>query len=183
MSLPSIILVCVSSGLTIITSFMKDMRKILILILIASITTAINYFMSDSSGGYVAYIIATLVALTSGIFTMKGKKVPIFVVVLYCLAFVVANIFAYEAWYTAFAVVGAITGVIGTTRENGMSYHVWILANSALWMCYDIFAEAYYPLVQHLIFTVIFAVGLGLDIYKNIKKRSAEQNGRNYSNH
>ncbi len=173
MQIESIILVCIASGFTIITSFMKDMKKILFCILIASITTAINYFVSDSSGGFATYIIATAVALTGGIFAIKEKSVPMFVIVLYCLAYITTNIIAYEAWFTLFAILGAITGVICNTRENGMSYRIWILANSVLWCCYDIFADATGPLVQHLIFTGVFTVGLAMDICKRIKNKGA----------
>lgn len=150
---------------------MKDMKKILLCVVIASITTAINYFVSDSSGGFATYIIATAVALTGGIFAIKEKPVPIFVIVAYCLAYIAINIAAYEAWFTVFAITGAITGVICNTRENGMSYHIWVLANSILWCLYDIFAGAAGPLIQHLLFTAVFAVGLGADIRKKTKNK------------
>lgn len=71
----------------------------------------------------------------------------------------------------SFAIFGTIAGVICNTRDNGMSYRIWILANSGLRCCYDIFAQTYAPLVQHLLFTAIFAIGLGLDIFKNTKHK------------
>lgn len=177
----SLILVITASACTIVTSFMKDMRKILFFILAACLATAANYFISDSSGGVATYIIATAVALTGGIFAIKQKPVPAFVVILYCIAYIAANIVAFEAWYTIFAITGAITGVICTTRDNGMSYRIWILANSVLWCCFDIFANAMGPLVQHSLFTVVFTVGLGLDMHKLTKEK--KQNGLNHSNH
>ena len=180
----SIILVCIASGFTLITSFMKDMRKILICIVIASVTTAVNYFVSNSSGGFASYIIATAVAVTGSIFAVKQRKVPLFVIILYCLAYIAANVAAnmvkFEGWHTLFAVFGAITGVICNTREDGMAYRIWVLANSILWVCYDIFACAYGPLAQHLLFTAVFAVGLGMDIFKTIKEK--KQNGSSISN-
>lgn len=169
----SIILVCIASGFTIITSFMKDMRKILLCIVMANIATSVNYFISDSSGGFATYIIATAVSVTSGIFAIKKKPVPVAVIVGYCVAYLAANIAAYEAWYAIFSITGAITGVICNTRSNGMSYRIWVLANSILWCLYDIFAGADGPLVQHLIFTAFFTVGLASDIFKNTKNKGA----------
>ncbi len=184
MIVASVVLVCIASGFTVITSFMRDMRKILLCIVIASITTAVNYFVSHSSGGFATYIIATAVAVTSGIFAIKKKPVPLFVIILYCLAYIganiVANIAEFEGWHTLFAIFGAITGVICNTREDGMSYRIWIIANSILWLCYDICAHAYGPLIQHLIFTAVFAVGLVMDIFKKVKEN--KQNGCNITN-
>ena len=174
MSVTSIVLVCVASGFTLVTSFMKDMRKILLCIVVASVTTAINYLLSNNAGGiggFATYIIATAVAVTSGIFAIKKKTVPMFVIIIYCLAYIITNIFTWAAWYTILAIFAAITGVICNTRDNGMSYRIWILANSILWCCYDVFAHTYAPLVQHLLFTVIFMAGLGIDIYKNLKAK------------
>ena len=173
MALTSIILVCIASGFTIITSFMKDMRKILLCIVMANIATAVNYFVSDSSGGFATYIIATAVSVTGGIFAIKQKPVPMAVIVGYCAAYLAANIAAYEAWHTIFSITGAITGVICNTRSNGMSYRVWVLSNSILWCLYDIFAGADGPLVQHLLFTAFFTIGLASDIYKRTKTKGA----------
>ena len=179
----SIILVCVASGFTLVTSIMKDMRKILLCIVVACITTAVNYLLSNNAGGlsgFATYIIATAVAVTSGIFAIKKKAVPMSVIVIYCLAYTVTNILTWADWYTILAILGAITGVICNTRDNGMSYHIWVLANSFLWCCYDVFAQTYAPLAQHLIFTAIFMAGLGRDIYK--LKKEKKQNGCNTSN-
>ena len=101
-----------------------------------------------------------------------------FVVILYCLAYIGANIAAnlveFEGWYTLLAIFAAITGVVCNTRENGMSYRIWVIANSMLWAFYDIFAHAYGPLVQHFIFTTIFTVGLGIDIARKITQKGAK---------
>ena len=150
------------------TSYIKDVKKILILLATANLTIAISYFLQNNINGAISCGIGAVTAIVSGIYDIKGKEIPLYVSIIYGVVFTVANLFAWEDWLkTGIVLAASLMFVISTIQKTGRMYRVWTIGNIVLWIIYDLIPpQAGGALVSHLINFVFMMSGMIIDIVR-----------------
>ena len=164
-----------STACIVSTSYLRDVKKILILLATANLAIAISYFLQKSYNGAISCTIGAVTAIVSGVYDIKGKEIPLFVSILYGVAFTIANLFAWEAWHTTgIVIIASLMFAISTIQKTGTMYRVWTMGNILLWITYDIITESGASLVSHLITFTFITSGMIIDIVKS--KGQGKQN-------
>ncbi len=93
-----------------------------------------------------------------------------FMICIYAVAFIVANLFTFTAWYSSIALVASVVYVLSVIQKSGKFYRVWTIINLLLWAAYDIFAAAYGSLTSHTIMILFILSGIILDKIRDKKE-------------
>ena len=156
-----------STACIVSTSYIKNVKTILVLLAAANLAIAISYFFTGNYNGAVSCTIGAGTAIVSGIYDMKGRDIPLFVSILYGVVFTVANLFAWEDWLpTGIVIVASLMFAISTIQKTGKMYRVWTIGNILLWITYDIVKGSGGTLVSHLITFTFMISGMVIDIFR-----------------
>lgn len=144
----------------IIASLIKGEKigKTLVLVCVANALVIASYTIEGGMSGAGASVIGALISVINYFFESKEKPVPMWLNIIYILAFVAVA--AITGGITIPAVLVMIAGtacVLALAQKNGKGYRVWISLNSIVWIVYDIIMHTWGPLVQHsslLLFTL-----------------------------
>ncbi len=161
-----------STACIVSTSYIKDVKKILILLATANLAIAVSYLLRGGYNGAISCAIGAGTAIVSGIYDIKGKDIPVSVAILYGVVFTVANLFAWDKWATSgLVIVASLMFAISTIQKTGAMYRIWTLGNIALWITYDIIAPSGQTLISHLITFTFMTSGMIIDIVRAKKQR------------
>lgn len=149
----------------------KNMKLILLLVFSANITVAASYLLTGAYNGAASCFIGGAQAIINYFFDRKNKKLPIWLIVIYALAFIGVNLMVFNHIFDLVAMLASLTFIMCVGQKNGRKYRFWTFINTALWMTYDILKASYGPLLTHAILmgTVIFGI-----IVHDIRKKSEE---------
>ena len=158
------------------TSYIKNVKTILVLLATANLAIAISYVMQGSYNGAVSCGIGAITAIVSGIYDIKKKEIPLFVSILYGVAFTVANLFAWDTLVTTgIVIVASLMFAVSTIQKTGTMYRVWTWGNIFLWITYDIITKSGASLVSHMCTFTFMTSGMIIDIIR-IKKAKGAKN-------
>ncbi len=158
-----------STACIILTSYIRSIRWILFLQAMGNLTIALGYLLDKSYSGAVSCLIGAATAIISGLYDAKSQSVPMFMIYIYAAAFIVANLFAFTAWYSSIALVASVVYVLSVVQKSGKFYRVWTIVNLLLWVAYDLFAAAYGSLTSHTIMVLFIFSGIILDKIRDKK--------------
>lgn len=136
----------------------KNMRGILLLVLFANVLMAMSYVFAGQAGGAVSCFIGAGTALINNFYDMRGKALPMWLIGLYALAFIVANLFVFSAPKDVLAILASLAFIMCIGQKNGKMYRFWTLVNMCLWCTYDALGRAFGTLTSHCLqlgFTVV----------------------------
>ena len=167
----SYILSFVAIVLGVIEPFGKKMRDVLILNFLGNALVGMSYFFVSEKSGAIICFVACCQVIINYCFEIKEKRIPIWVISLYALAFIVANIIAFASWYDLLAFIASILYVLSIAQHNPGFYRVLYMANSAVWIAYDLFAKAYGNLITHIVLIVATITAIIVRDNKKIQRR------------
>lgn len=159
-----------STACVILTSYIRGIKLILFLMAMGNLSIALGYLLDESYSGAVSCLIGAGTAIISGLYDAKGRDVPMFMICIYAVAFIVANLFTFTAWYSSIALVASVVYVLSVIQKSGKFYRVWTIINLLLWAAYDIFAAAYGSLTSHTIMILFILSGIILDKIRDKKE-------------
>jgi len=148
----------------------KNMKTILLLVFSANVLIATSYLLTGAYNGAASCFVGGAQAIINYFFDKKGKALPLWLIVLYALAFIVVNLFTFGVLTDLVAMIASLTFIMCIGQKTGKKYRVWTFINTALWLTYDLLKFAWGPMVTHGIqlSTVISGV-----IIHDIKKKEA----------
>ena len=149
----------------------KNMKLILLLVFSANVTVATSYLLTGAYNGAASCFVGGAQAIINYFFDRKNKKLPVWLITIYALAFIGVNLMVFNHVFDLIAMLASLTFVMCVGQKNGRKYRIWTFINTALWMTYDVLKASYGPLLTHgiLICTVIFGI-----IVHDIRKKSEE---------
>ncbi len=149
----------------------KNMKLILLLVFSANVTVATSYLLTGAYNGAASCFVGAAQAIINYFFDRKNKKLPVWLIVIYALAFIGVNLWVFKHVFDLIAMLASLTFIMCVGQKNGRKYRIWTFINTALWMIYDILKASYGPLLTHgiLISTVIFGI-----VVHDIRKKSEE---------
>lgn len=146
-------LVCILAA-----SILKNvgMKTILALVFFANLLVGIGYLLTGSGlNGAATLFVACLMTLINFFFERKQKDLPIWLLLVYAVAFVAVNLLVSKfSWLVLVAIVASLVFVLCISQKDGAKYRFWTLINASLWCLYDVLvgleSGVYSGLVTHL---------------------------------
>jgi len=140
--------------------FNKKMSVILVFSFVANLLVGISYILVGGTSGALICVIAGIQLLINFIFNVKGKKVPVWLIIIYSLAYSTVNILTFAKWYDIFSLGAALSLVFSMAQSNPKHYRVLLILNMGSWLAYDVLAHAYGNMLMHLssIITILIAI-------------------------
>ncbi len=159
----------------IIASLIKGekMKKTLILVFIGNASVGISYLFSpDGINGAVSCFIGATQTLINLIFFSKNNKTPIWLVIIYAVAFVVGNLAVLDSYIGILALLATLCFVGCVTAKSGKVFRLWQIMNNILWISYDILSRSYSPLYVHVVMCSFTIIGVFINDLNFKKKKS-----------
>lgn len=138
----------------------KSMEKILLFVFSANILVATSYLFSHTWNGAASCFVGAVQTIINYFFDSKNKKIPVWLVAVYALAFVVVNLAVFTEITDIIAIVASLTFIMCIGQKNGKKYRVWSFINMCLWCLYDILKGSYAPLITHGVQIISVAAGM-----------------------
>ncbi len=151
----------------------KKMGFTLVLILLSNFLMATSYIVGGGGiNGAISCYIGFLQAGINFFFQRKNKEIPKWLIGIYALMFITANLLGEISWLSLLSIVACLIFIGGIAQKNGKGYRGWHVINSSLWCTYDILSRSYEPLVSHVILLTFDIVGILIHDLKKTKKAS-----------
>ena len=145
----------------------EEIKKNLFFVFSGSMLVGISYlFTAVGINGAVSSFFGGFQAIINYFFNSNNKRIPIWLIVVYVLAFFVLNIAVISSPIGILALLASLCFVGSISAKSGKGYRVWQAINSALWISYDILSHSYGPLVTHMVLFCFTIVGMLINDYK-----------------
>ncbi len=131
--------------------FGKKMRTILIFNFAGNLLVCISYFLTGSYSGAAICVVACVQVVVNFFFDVRGKKVPVWLVLIYAAAFLSVNLITFAAWYDVFSLVAAMLFVLSVAQSSAKYYRILYASNSTVWIFYDFLSGSYGNLATHIV--------------------------------
>ena len=161
----------IATGISMLLSG-KGMKKILVMLALGNLMMAFSYVCTGALSGFITAVIATVQTVINYFFDVKGKRIPVYLLVIYALSFIVINLCVYVSLVDLLAIAASVSAVIVTSRKNGKTYRIWASINNILWCTYDVLKGSYGPLVTHVVLLGCTIAGI---IIHDLKKEKIPQ--------
>ena len=162
-------------ALVIMASLSKGskIKTILILVILGNFSIAMGYILGGTGiNGAVSCLLGCTQALINYFFESKGKPVPKFLIGIYALSFIVINILVGGLnFYTFLAILACLAFIASILQKNGRNYRLCAIANTLIWIIYDILTHSYTAIVTHGTLLVVSVVGL---LVHDLKKKESK---------
>jgi len=145
----------------------EEIKKNLFFVFSGSMFVGVSYlFTSAGINGLVSSFIGGLQAIINYFFNSNNKKIPKWLILAYVLMFLTLNLAVINSPIGLLAVFASLCFVGSISAKNGKGYRLWQIANSSLWISYDILSHSYGPLVTHSVLFGFTVVGMLINDYK-----------------
>ena len=145
------ILSSIATVLGLIEPFNKKMKTILIFNFIGNLLVGVSYLLDKSFSGAAICTVACTQVFINYNFDKKEKKVPIWLLGIYAVAFLGVNMIAFAHWYDVLSLLAALVFVISVAQSDAKYYRIFYMTNSLLWIGYDFLSKSYGNLSTHII--------------------------------
>ena len=151
MAVISYVFSLIATVLGLIEPFGKNMKTILAFNFTGNLLVGLSYLMIGEMSGASICFVACVQVVINCIYDLKGRKIPLWLIVFYVLAFLSVNSLTFTCWYDIFALVASVLFVVSVAQSNPKYYRVIYFLNSTVWILYDFLAKAYGNLFTHII--------------------------------
>jgi len=160
MATASYILSTIATVMGLVEPYNKKMKTILIFNFIGNLLVGLSYlFVSGYSGAAICGVACVQVFINYG-FGTKQKKVPLWLLGIYAMAFLAVNLISFTHWYDILSLLAALMFVLYAAQSKPKYYRVFYMTNSLLWIGYDFIAGAYGNLATHTILFVSTTIAI-----------------------
>lgn len=138
----------------------KNMTLILLLVFASNASVGVSYILTGALNGGVSCLIGAAQAIINYFFDRKGKPLPVWLIVVYAIAFTTANLLVFTAITDILAIIACLAFIACICQKSGKKYRLWVLTNTVLWIAYDVINASYGPLTTHGILLLITVFGM-----------------------
>lgn len=172
MAILSYVASLIATVLGLIEPFGKKMKTILTFNFLGNFLVASSYLLiSQKSGALICFTACIQVLINYG-FDVKGKKLPMWLIITHAVVFLAVNVLTFSSWYDIFALIAALLFVLSVAQSSAKYYRVLYVSNSLVWIGYDFLAGAYGNLVTHIV--LFIATGIAIILRDKKGKKYAE---------
>lgn len=157
----------ISTVLGLCEPFGKKMKTVLTLNFTGNLLVGISYLLVSVYSGAAICFTACVQVIINYTFNTRGKKVPLWLIIVYAVTFLSINLITFSCWYDVFALVASMLYVVSIAQSDVKHYRVLFISNSVVWIFYDFLAKAYGNLTTHIV--LFFATFIAIRV-RNHKK-------------
>jgi len=157
------------SGL--IEPFCKKMKTILTMNFLGNLLVGTSYLLVFEKSGALICFAACVQVIINYLFEVKGKALPVWLIITHAVVFLAVNILTFAVWYDILALVAAMLFVLSVAQKSAKYYRLLYVSNSFVWIAYDLLAGAYGNLTTH----IVLFIATGVAIIVRDKKNKKEQ--------
>ncbi len=149
----------------------RNMHLILVLAFLSNFFMTLSYVVVDNFSGGISCGLGAIMAVINFFFSLRNKKIPKWLLVLFVLSSVSTNLIFNHSWVVILPILTAVPYVASISQENGKMYRAWSLINVCLWSAYGIITRSWGPFATNA--TVLCAILIGMLI--NDRKKAEKQ--------
>ncbi len=138
----------------------RNMHLILVLAFLSNFFMTLSYVVVDNVSGGISCGLGAIMAVINFFFCVKNKKIPKWLLVLFVLSSVSANLIFNHSWVVILPILTAIPYVASISQENGKMYRAWSLINVCLWSAYGIITRSWGPFATNAIILCAILIGM-----------------------
>jgi len=140
----------------------KLMRNVVLCQLISNVLLGVQYFIEGALSAAVTVPFAIALSVISLVFSVKKRRVPLFVIALFLIAFTVIIVLTYSAPYDLLALAALYFFVLSITARESYQARIFTAFNCICWLIYDILCAPSAVLIHGvaLVFTVFGIIRL-----------------------
>ena len=129
----------------------KDVKHILIGDIVANLLVALSYvFLGGLSGAWVCIIAAVQCLIMYYANKLNwSRKARNYLIVIFAIVYVIGTIAVYQGWADIVSCVCALLYIMAITQKDAGRYRGYMVANSLLWITYDITTLAFVNMITH----------------------------------
>lgn len=158
------------SVVAVLSMYMKDVKKVLILQLICNALGAISYILLDGLSGCAIFLLAIVQTMVYFFFRKKDIEAPAFLTVVFVCAYLICSLCTYKAPQDIISALAAVTCAFALAQKKPSVYRIFMALNGAIWSMYDISVAAYTMIITHAITSISAIIGIiSLDLKKKSK--------------
>lgn len=147
----------------------ETIKKTLYLVLAGNLLVATSYLFTDNGvNGAISSYIGSAQALINIFYAKKNQKIPVWLLVVYALSFIVANVAVLSDAVGIVALLATLCFVGCVSSQTGTGYRLWQTANNLLWILYDILSASYGPFVTHSVLCLFTLAGI---LWNDLRKK------------
>lgn len=176
----SLILSILSIIFSVLASFTKGQKnivKILILMSLCNLSAAMSYVvLGEGINASASCFLGTAVCIVNYFFNAKKLPVPLFLSVIYAVAFTALNLAVFDISQTKTviagicAIIACLCFVMSVIQNSGSMFRIWTLFNTILWCTYDIIMQTWQPLLIHVTLLIFYIAGIIVNDRKTKKE-------------
>jgi len=137
----------------------KSMKVIIVSQLLANSLLGVQYILEDRLSASGIVMVAIVLTALSFVFTYKKKDFPIWLTILFCVAFTVVSILSYQSAWDLLPLVAVWFFAWAMVQKNSAVCRILSLCNVSLWLIYDI-ALAPSAILTHAVIIVFTVIGI-----------------------
>jgi hypothetical protein len=140
----------------------KGMKAIVIGQCVSNFLILLTYILGDGLSGAAVCAVATIHTLLIYLLYQKNdKEISTCFVVSFIVVYLLCSVFTYKGLIDVIPAMAAVLFALSVVQSKSWKYRIIILANSLLWIVYDIIISAPIPMVvTHGIAVVSVIVGM-----------------------
>lgn len=150
--------------------FWKKMKTILTFNFLGNLLVGISYFLVSGYSGAAICFVACVQVFINYIFDVKGKKIPVVLVIIHAVMFLLVNLFTFKEWYDILSLIAAMLFVLSVAQNDAKYYRIFYFSNSLVWIFYDFLAKAYGNLLTHIVLFLATSLAIFIRDRKKIQK-------------
>lgn len=163
----------IASIINILTIQMKDKKNILFGFMSVNILFGINFILLQSYSGAIICFISAIQTLINYRLEIKNIEFPKWLIPIYIIVSVVCGLATYQGIVDILPVVGSVLYTISIIQKKEMNLRRITLANTILWLVYNLLVMAYTSAISEVFFLTSNLIAIyRYDIKKNTKKVS-----------
>ncbi len=159
----------------------KEMKAIVIGQCVSNFFILLTYALGDGLSGAAVCAVATVhTFLIYWLYQKKNMAIPVWFVALFVVVYLICSVFTYEGVIDIIPTTAAVLFAVSVVQSKSWKYRIIILANSILWIAYDLIISAPIPmLITHYIAVISVVVGIvRLDAGEWIKKNTKQRHSK-----
>ena len=170
MQVLSVIANLIGLSLVILASLSKGskMSTILALVLFGNLFVAAGYLLGGTGiNGAASGLLASAQTFINYFFEKKGKPIPKILIGIYALSFIALNIFIGTFnFYSIIVILACLAFLASILQKNGQNYRICAIANTLLWIIYDLLTHSYSAIITHGTLFAVNVVGFIINLKK-----------------
>ena len=139
----------VSLVIVVVITFMKDIRKILVGEITVNLVVGLNYLLLGGYSSAGLAVVSVAHAVVSYMLNKQNKKFPLYLTFIFIAVYVSWTMVSYQSWLDLLPVSCSVLYSIAIIQSQASGYRLVKLANSLIWIVYDVMIAAYSTTITH----------------------------------